>query len=205
MNRTVALLLSLSFFVWAPSALMAAPAPPAKPAQKAKPAPIVKLKDGLDVEAVKKNELLDKRFVDLYERATQKLMQRDINGSYTLIQAAQRLRPSSARLFALYGTMYKLNKQYKQAIRFFQLAANGFKEKTESYEKFTALYNVAFCYELQKKRPAAIAAWQIYLTLASKYPQQKAGVQFAQSRIKALSSVKIGPNKIIIKTKPKSK
>lgn len=202
----------LSFRSWAsalligalllvPTALMAAP----KVAAKKKAAPIVKLKDGLDVAAVKKNELLDKQFLDLYNRAAQSLLRRDINAGYTLIQAAQRLRPNSARLFGLYGTMYKLNKQYKQAIRFYQLAANGFKEKTESFEKFQALYNIAFCYELQKNRSAAIAAWQIYLTLASKFPQQKAGVAFASKRIKDLASVKIGPKKIIIKVKQKEK
>lgn len=147
----------------------------------------------LDPKAVKQNELLDKQFLDLYFRAMQALLRGDVNVAYTLIQAAQKFRPNSPRLYFLYGTMYKINKQYKEAIQFYQLAANGFNPKQELFEKSSAMYNVAMCYELTPDRPSAIAAWQSYATLFSSYPQESSSVAFAKARIQALSSVKTGP------------
>lgn len=148
----------------------------------------------LDAKAVKKNELLDRKFLDLYARAIQNLLRRDVNTAYTLIQAAQKLRPTSPRLYALYGAMYKLNKQYKEAIKFFKVAAEKFDTKTEIYEKLSALYNIAFCYELGKDRTSAIAAWQSYISVASSYPKDAKHVTFARQRTKDLAKVQ-GPKK----------
>lgn len=147
----------------------------------------------LDPKAVKENELLDKQFLDLYFRAIQALLRGDVNVGYTLIQAAQKLRPNSPRLYFLYGTMYKINKQYKEAIQFFQLAANGFQPKHELFEKSSAMYNIAMCYELTPDRVNAIVSWQSYISFFSSYPQESTSVAFAKARIQALSSVKTGP------------
>ncbi len=148
----------------------------------------------LDAKAVKKNELLDRQFLSLYKRAIQNLLRRDVNTAYTLIQAAQKIRPTSPRLYALYGAMYKTNKQYKEAIKFFKVAAEKFKTKSELYEKLSALYNVAFCYELAGSRPSAIAAWQSYVSFAASYPKVAKHVDFARLRMKNLAKVQ-GPKK----------
>lgn len=137
-----------------------------------------------------KHELQNKKFLEEYKNALQKYQTGSIDGAIGAAQMALRTWPKSPRLLALLGWCYKTKKLHSKAIDYFQRASNLFNGKSEFFEKGQALYNVAFCYELMQQRPAAIAAWKVFIAFASNYPQEARSLAFARARVQALTSVK---------------
>lgn len=134
--------------------------------------------------------LLDKKFRTLFRQARTQIVADQHDAAIVTARKMMALWPTSARALMIIATAYKGKKLYVQAVDFFRRSANAFSRKTEFFERAQALYNVAYCFELQKQRQSAIAAWQTYLNFASAYNQEAASVSFARKRIKMLRSVK---------------
>ena len=143
----------------------------------------------LDPKAVAANELLDKKFLKIYRTAISQLISGQLDAAIATAQSALSFRPNSGRIYALIGAAYKRKKDYAQAITNFQQAVTRFDDRKELFEKASALYNIAFCYELMNNSSAAIAAWQIFINLVSTSPHHAASLAFARKRIQDLKAV----------------
>jgi tetratricopeptide (TPR) repeat protein len=143
----------------------------------------------LDPQSVAKNELLDREFLTIYHQAIKHLTAQQADDAISSARTALKKRPNSARAVAVIATAYKIKKDYAQAIKYFQQATDLFNDKTQRFEKASTLYQIAFCYELLGQRSSAIAAWQIYITIASNYPQEATSLAFARERIKTLTYI----------------
>lgn len=151
-------------------------------------------KPRLHPKEVAKNELIDKRFLQPYKAGIKALHDGKLDAALKFAQQAIRLRPQSGRAMLIMGTAYKRKKMYSSAIQYFQQAAKVSRGKAMLYEKGQALYNVAFCFELQNQRSNAITAWQLYLSHAATYHMNNSQTEFARKRTQILRSVKGPPN-----------
>ncbi|HAA54501.1 MAG TPA: hypothetical protein DCE42_07075 [Myxococcales bacterium] len=137
------------------------------------------------------SELQNTKFMSMYKEALQKLRVGQVDTAIGTATGLLRTYPRSPRTLSLLGYAYKTKKMYNKAIDYFQRSSRLFNEKSEFFEKGQVLYNAAYCYELLKKRLAAVAAWNVYVSFASSFPQEAASVAFARARIQALQSVKV--------------
>lgn len=150
-------------------------------------------KPRLKPSEVAKNELIDKRFLKDYKGAIASLQAGKYGFALKQAQSALQKRPQSGRVLLVMASIYKRQKQYNNAIQYFQQAAQRLNGKKTIYEKAQALYNVAFCFEILGQRPNAIAAWQMYVSHTVAFHMRNNRVGFARKRITALQSVKGKP------------
>ena len=152
-------------------------------------------KPRLKPQEVAKNELIDKAFLTPYKAGIKALQNDKFDAAIKFATAALRKRPQSGRAMLVLGTAYKRKKLYNSAIQYFRQASKVLVGKKVLYEKGQALYNIAFCFELQRQLSSAIIAWQLYVNHAATYHMQNSQVAFARQRVKILQTVKGPPAK----------